>query len=492
MALDILPLLDIKSSISKPYITKDQFKQTRNNIPNNNMLLDGYMLNKDLKFIKKIGAGTYGLIYLVENIYTHQRFAAKMLLKQPPFTQGDPKDSQLNKKLIQQQFYQYFYSHNLPKPTSMNLNYIRDQGHDCQFLTEISLHLKAHEHPNITTIHQVYDLDNFAIIILMDYFEQGDLFNNIIDKQIFQKHRFDRQILMKNAMLQLIDAVEYCHQLGIYHCDLKPENIMVEYNPYYQRSQHSSIIDYKELRLSLIDFGLALDTNLICCNACRGSSFYMAPERTINFNTNKIIKSLIDMSQFQSVYDQPNTNLSNCKYLPTLPGDVWSLGVLFINITCSRNPWPIASLNDNSNDVFKNYILNNNHSILSSILPISSQFNKLLDKIFKLNPNDRIDLINLYKEVIRCDFFKDDHHHSHHHHRHRNQQLYTPPETTAYNSYVSDFDEDDEEFYTDDEEIEYDEYQQDQITYQTKQQQPFYKENLQKFALETPSNSIVY
>ena len=54
-------------------------------------------------------------------------------------------------------------------------------------LAEISLHLKVHQHPNIATIHQVLNIEDFAIIILMDHFEQGDLFTNIIDRQIFTK-----------------------------------------------------------------------------------------------------------------------------------------------------------------------------------------------------------------------------------------------------------------------------------------------------------------
>ncbi|EMG46850.1 Serine/threonine-protein kinase, putative, partial [Candida maltosa Xu316] len=461
----ILPMFDNQYYRTPSYSPPPELSQPCQK-PNPNEHLNGYMLNHELQFIKKIGAGTYGLIYLVENIYTKQQFAAKMVLKQPSNKQSNTKDTAMNKKLIQSQFYHYFLNHPIPTPQSLSLDYLRNQGHACPFLTEISLHLKVHQHPNIMTIHQVFNLDNFAMIILMDYFEQGDLFGNIIDQQIFSNHKYNKQLLMKNAMLQLIDAIEYCSQNNIYHCDLKPENIMVRYNPSYQRpsnnNNNDNIIDYNELHLVLIDFGLAMDSNLICCNACRGSSFYMAPERTTNFNTHKAIRQLVDMSQFETIeMDGTTVTQSNCKYLPTLSGDIWSLGVLFINITCSRNPWPIASFNDanrDSNDVFRNYMLNNNKNILAKILPISAQFNRLLDKIFKLNPNERIDLQTLYREVIRCDFFKDDHRQPS-----SNQQLYTPPETATYNSYASDIDEDDisdEEFYSDEEEEEDDEQQQ--------------------------------
>ncbi|KAI5966473.1 SKS1 [Candida pseudojiufengensis] len=521
MTLDILPILD-KSLISKPYITNEQQQQPyynntnayqqpkqlhspistpstpntpqykkqklhSNPVRNNNSngyMLDGFMFNDQYKFIKKIGAGTYGLIYLVENIYTKERFAAKMLLKQPPqrdnnnTNSSSPSSSSLTKSLIQQQFYNYFTNQIISNPQKLNLENIKNQTNsNCPYLTEISLHLKVHNHPNIITIHDVYQLNlNFAIVIMMDYFEQGDLFGNIIDKQIFQSHP-NKQLLMKNAMLQLIDGVEHCNLNSVYHCDLKPENIMVKYNPNYKRSSNdSSIIDYNELHLVIIDFGLAMKSKTICCNSCRGSSFYMAPERTTNYNTNKIIKSLIDMSQYPTLKynSQTNqqTNESNCKYLPTLAGDIWSLGILFINITCSRNPWPIASFNEssinhnssNSNDVFTNYILYNDKKILSSILPISYQFNLLLNKIFKLNPNDRINLSSLYNEIINCDFFKDNNNNGdyfgykktltqqHQQYNNNNNQLYTPPESTAFNSYSSEFEEDEEDDEEEDEE----------------------------------------
>ncbi|KAI5967103.1 SKS1 [Candida theae] len=454
--MTILPLFDTSSypNTSQP--------STKRQKPNVNMCLDGYMFNQELRFVRKIGAGTYGLIYLVENIYTKKQFAAKMVLKQQPMKLGtqSPASSSSSKQLIQQQFYQYFLNHVIPKPRSIDFDYIKGQGHDCQFLTEIALHLQVHDHPNVVTIHEVFELENFAVVILLDHFDQGDLFENIIDMQIFQSRRSDRekQLMMKNAMLQLIQVVDYCHQKSIYHCDLKPENIMVKFNSNYKRQPHSPIIDYNELQLVLIDFGLALDSNLINSNMCRGSSFYMSPERVTNFTTSKLVKSLVNVRQF-------STNVNGTVYLPTLPGDIWSLGVLFINITCSRNPWPIASFNEGGNDVFVNYMLKNQKDILRSILPISNQFNKILVSIFQLNPNERVGLHQLYKAVTRYDFFHDHDYFQPKPVQHKsNPQLYTPPDSLTYNSYASEFemevedgeeeDMDEEEYDDDDEEEE--------------------------------------
>ncbi|KAK6464764.1 kinase-like domain-containing protein [Scheffersomyces coipomensis] len=507
MTLNILPLLDATTtSIPQSYVSPKPIPTNPNSI-----LLNGFMMNGNLKFVKKIGAGTYGLIYLVQDITTGKQFAAKMLLKDPPLKHASPKDAGENKKYIQRKIFEYFASHPRAVANEIDLNLIKNDGLHCPFLREIALHLKVHQHPNIITIHKVLNLDNLAIIILMDYFEQGDLFNNIIDNEIFQRHQPEhlKQLLMKNVMLQLIEAIEYCDQNGIYHCDLKPENIMINYNPNYKRKSLNSIVDYNEIHIVLIDFGLAMDSNLICCNACRGSSFYMAPERTTNYNTNNVIRSLVDMKQYHSI-EINNTTVtpSNSKFFPTLAGDIWSLGVLFINISCSRNPWPIASFKDqqSNNDVFKSYILNNNKNILSSILPISSSYNRLLDKIFQLNPNDRIALPSLYKEIIKCDFFKD-HHQSKSKKEEQvssNPQLNTPPDTHTTNSFI-DVEEEEEEDEDEDESDYSDEDMEDEVKeYHSAREEYTYEKNnktnnnnnntksspKQVFAMETPANSV--
>lgn len=360
--------------------------------------LNGYILN-NYEFIRKIGAGTYGLIYLVEEIDTGKRFAAKMLLKAPPMKLENTDD---NKRQIQRIFYNHFHGkHNLDCE-SIDLDQLKYQGTQCPFLREIALQLRVHDHANVVLIHEVVNISQLAVIIIMDYFPQGDLFHNIIDKQIFTLHQGNKQLMMKNVMLQLIDAVEFCASKLIFHCDLKPENIMVKYNPNYRRKSMDPIIDYNEIQVVLIDFGLAMNSNVICCNACRGSLFYMAPERLTNFNTLTIIKNMIDLSQYQQIDSEDELNL---RYFPTVAGDIWSLGVLFINIACLRNPWPMALFELGT--VFRDYIIKNKRSILLQILPISHQFNLVLDRIFQLNPNDRISLHSLRLAINDVDLFYD-------------------------------------------------------------------------------------
>lgn len=404
MTLNILPLFEADSTRDAAIVQPPV---------NPHMYLDGFTINGNLKFIRKIGAGTYGLIYLVENIYTGKQYAAKIILKENSFKPVRAvKDPLANKRYIQQQIFDFFDRKPRHDATceEVDLELIKKNGVNCPFLREVALHLIVHDHPGVVTIHKVLSLDDLAIVILMDYMVQGDLFANIIENQIFVKHIENQQLLMKNVMLQLIDVIEYCHTKNIYHCDLKPENIMLRYNENYHRALGGPIVDHEEIHIVLIDFGLAMDNELICCNACRGSSFYMAPERITNYNTNSLVRSKINLDQYKHLPCENNVNETNCLYFPTLAGDIWSLGILFINVLCSRNPWPVASIVDNNtktNDVFKNYMLKENKRILSTILPISNQFEHILECIFQLNPNDRISLFELRENVIDCDFFKD-------------------------------------------------------------------------------------
>lgn len=382
MALDILPIID--EFPSYPASLK---------IPSRKKTLDGLVIN-DYQFIKKIGAGTYGLIYLVKNLATAKLFAAKLILKDQSHLHH--RDVEAYKQYVQQTlFFELTNNPNL-QVEDLDLDLIKQNGSSISYLKEIAIHLKCHDHPNVVTIHKVLSF-NVGIITIMDHYEQGDLFKNIVDKKIFNPNN---QLMMKNCILQIINVIGYLASKNIYHCDLKPENILVKYNKNYKRQGTSSkIIDYNEISIGLIDFGLSIEEDVICCNSCRGSSFYMSPERLVNYTKNDYIHSHFDLHEYQ-------WRSNNMLYFPTLMGDIWSIGVLLINVTCARNPWPNSSIVPNNNEVFQTYIYEKK-SILKKILPISGEFNHLLNKIFELNPSERIDLPQLYNEIIVVDFFHD-------------------------------------------------------------------------------------
>lgn len=408
MTAKVVPLTETPEAYPSLYLENQAIRKPTK-------LLDGCLLTKDLVFKEKLGAGSFGLIYLVENLHTGRLYAAKILLMNPPTSLAGSRDAKEYKKYIQAKIFDYFNVHSETRIKTLDEEHIAALAKTNDVFKEIHLHLKVHNHPNIITIHGVLEVDDFALVILMDYYEQGDLYHSIVDKNIFLSipEGHERETLMKNAILQIIDAVNYCHQRGVFHCDLKPENILVRYSQQRFEAKDSPMIDLSQIHLVLIDFGLAIEDSRIRSNVCRGSSFYMPPERVSNFADPTIISILNSSSSREDSVSASgsNTNSLDCnksakrdkdyKFFPTAGGDVWSIGVLCLNIACARNPWPIARFNERQNDVFLTFMLHNSN-VLALILPISSGFNRILKKVFTLDPECRISITKLRDAISSC------------------------------------------------------------------------------------------
>ena len=82
------------------------------------------------------------------------------------------------------------------------------------------------------------------------------------------------------------------------------------------------------------------------------------------------------------------------------PNDVWSLGIILVNLTCGRNPWKRASMDDST---FRAY--RSNPRFLSSILPLSPELDFILSRIFEHDPRRRIRIPELRNLILRCNNF---------------------------------------------------------------------------------------
>lgn len=172
-----------------------------------------------LELTSILGIGAYGVVYTAIDIHTNIPYAVKALNK-----------------------------------TGLDARQRRFQQR------EIKLHHIASQHPNVVSLVRILDNPDCTYVVI-EFCPEGDLFYNITERGQFVGN--DAQA--KHAFLQVLDAVRYCHSVGIYHRDLKPENILVT-------DQGNTV--------KLADFGLATTDQITSDFGC-GSTFYMSPGNTI-------------------------------------------------------------------------------------------------------------------------------------------------------------------------------------------------------------------
>ncbi|KAI9883781.1 MAG: hypothetical protein M1823_004436 [Watsoniomyces obsoletus] len=219
---------------------------------------------------------------------------------------------------------------------------------------EIRLHHAASQHRNVVSLVKILDEVDCTFVVI-EFCPEGDLFASITERG----HYVGNDRLAKHIFLQILDAVEHCHSLGIYHRDLKPENVLVSDGG---------------MTAKLADFGLATTDYVTSDYGC-GSTFYMSPECH-------------------------EASPQGCPGYYSAPNDVWSLGVVLINLTCGRNPWKRASTEDST---FRAYL--RDPGFLSSILPLAPELDAILRRIFECDPLKRVTLPELRSMILHCSRF---------------------------------------------------------------------------------------
>jgi HEAT repeat protein/tRNA A-37 threonylcarbamoyl transferase component Bud32 len=115
-------------------------------------------------------------------------------------------------------------------------------------------------HPNIVTVHEVGDY-NGQPFFTMDYIDGLPL------SKFVKKVPIESQEVIADLCVRIADAVDYAHQQGVIHRDLKPDNILMT-------AEDEPIIT---------DFGLAKDTEsmsvLSMSGEVMGTPAFMSPEQ---------------------------------------------------------------------------------------------------------------------------------------------------------------------------------------------------------------------
>ncbi|RKF57314.1 Serine/threonine-protein kinase polo [Erysiphe neolycopersici] len=180
----------------------------------------GVILAGRFKTISPLNHGSFGMVFMAEDLENNEIVAIKCLMKRNPIPEVD-------------------------SPYTIDDN-----------SEELKFHAHLGNHPNIVNLIHSFETES-SIFLILEFCSRGDLYEAIRAGTGPLQTEHVRQF-----MLQLVNAVDYMHQKGIYHRDIKPENIFIA---------HSG-----EMKLG--DFGLAT-TQEWTYEVMVGSDRYMAPEQ---------------------------------------------------------------------------------------------------------------------------------------------------------------------------------------------------------------------
>ncbi|KAI9191605.1 hypothetical protein LWI28_010771 [Acer negundo] len=207
-----------------------------------------------------------------------------------------------------------------------------------QIKREISI-MKIVRHPNIVRLHEVL-ASRTKIYIIIEFVTGGELFDKIVHQGRLTENDSRRYFQ------QLIDAVDHCHNKGVYHRDLKPENLLLD--------------AYGNLKVS--DFGLSAlpQKGVGLLHTTCGTPNYVAPEV-----------------------------LSNQGY-DGAAADVWSCGVILFVLMAGYLPFNEIEL--------PNLYKKINAAEFSCPFWFSHGAKSLIHKILNLNPKTRIKIEGIRKD----------------------------------------------------------------------------------------------
>lgn len=248
------------------------------------------------RLIKTIGKGNFAKVKLARHVPTDREVAIKIIDK-----------TQLN-------------------PSSLN-----------KLFREVKI-MKVTDHPNIVKLFEVIETEK-TLYLVMEYASGGEVFDYLV------AHGRMKEKEARAKFRQIVSAVQYCHQKGIVHRDLKAENLLLD----------------ADLNIKIADFGFSNEFTLgNKLDTFCGSPPYAAPEL---FQGKK--------------YDGPEV-------------DVWSLGVILYTLVSGSLPFDGQNLKE-----LRERVLRGKYRIP---FYMSTDCESLLKKLLVLNPAKRASLEAIMKD----------------------------------------------------------------------------------------------
>ncbi|KAH7834541.1 hypothetical protein Vadar_017198 [Vaccinium darrowii] len=233
---------------------------------------------------------------------------------------------------------------------AMSLQNVQKGGLTELVKREISIMHRLH-HPHIVRIFEVLATKK-KIYFVLEFAEGGELFAKV------RKGRFNEH-LSRRYFQQLISALSYCHSRGVFHRDLKLENLLLD----------------EKLDLKVTDFGLSALTDQIqpdgLLHTRCGTPAYLAPEILANKG-----------------YDGAKV-------------DIWSSGIILYALNAGYLPFNDRNIMDMYRQIYKGTFRCSEWT--------SPELKRFLHRLLDSNPNTRITV----EQIMGDPWFKKGYKHIH-------------------------------------------------------------------------------
>ncbi|KAL7281261.1 hypothetical protein ACG7TL_004569 [Trametes sanguinea] len=293
---------------------------------------------KEFEVVRKLGSGSYAVVYLVREVLSRPQPSDDghaIALGRMDMDDGSPGYHQST---------EYGREYAIKVLSKANLD---EEALTAQ-LFEATIHQSLPAHPNIVTLHRTLETPSFLLLLLefvpgedlyyfleqaRDHYEMDptspdlstsppvsdsscasrtpptpSLLSSLNPAQLLSRTRLR---LIASMFSQMCEAVATCHDHSVFHRDIKPENFIVT-------DGWTTLPDGRSERkviVKLTDFGLST-TDVESADMDCGSAPYMSFECRNNLHPT---------------------------YSPRA-ADVWSLGIVLINMLYHYNPWTDTTL----------------------------------------------------------------------------------------------------------------------------------------------------
>ena len=330
-------------------LTKIENPEEESGIPENELIKteneEGDKFYNGYKLLDYLGEGAFSKVKLVEK--NNQKYAMKVI----------------NRKKLMSQKKGFGFKLNDDKVTIDNS--LEDA------MREIAI-LKKCNHKNIIKLYEIlHDNKKNKLYLILEYVQNGTIMIYNEDEDTFQinEHFYKNndpnsdytEDEIRKIIRQIILGIDYLHNNGVIHRDIKPDNILLNENN----------------KVKITDFNLsALLTNSkedIITKGNLGTKYFRAPEVCKDENENEN---------------------SNNMYIHGKPLDIWALGVVSYLLAYKKLPFVASEESENPIDLY-NVIINKNYEIPNNRM--SKGFIDFLSKCLNKNPYKRITITEIKK-----------------------------------------------------------------------------------------------